>query len=73
MPGCAEVSRRLSEARDSGARPSPSVRLHLLICSVCRRVRAQFELIGLLASSAEDPRAFLPEAVKERLRRLLRS
>lgn len=73
LPSCREVSKLLSEASDSpkANRLGLHVRLHLSICAVCRRVRAQFALLRRAASRApEEGPALSPEA-KSRLRRLL--
>ncbi|MDX6770761.1 MAG: hypothetical protein SF051_14595 [Elusimicrobiota bacterium] len=71
MPGCGEISRRLSEARDSGRRLTATERLHLWVCAVCRRLKLQLETVA--SAAAQPPRAgpILPEATKARLRRLL--
>lgn len=73
LPSCREVSRLLSEALDSpkANRLGLSVRLHLSICAVCRRVRAQFAWLRRGAARApEEGPALSPEA-KSRLRRFL--
>lgn len=66
------MSRRLSEERD-GRVLGLRARLHLLICGVCSRLRAQLGILGNAAQAA--PRggpALTPEA-KARLRRALGS
>lgn len=71
VPDCRDMSRLLSEARDSG-RFSLGMRLHLLICDVCRRVRAQFDALGAAVKKAPESGAALSAEAKERLRRALR-
>lgn len=71
LPGCREVSRLLSEARDSGRGLGWHVRLHLAICDVCRRVLAQFALLGAVVKRAPESGPALSPAAKDRLRRAL--
>lgn len=71
MPNCADVSRLLSEARDSGRPIGSHVRLHLWVCEVCRRVRAQFDAISRCAKKVPETGPGLSDAAKERLRRSL--
>lgn len=69
LPDCRDMSRRLSEARDSGRALGPRELFHLWICGVCRRLRLQLALVGRAARRPpEDGPALSPEA-KERLRR----
>ena len=70
IPDCRDMSRILSEARDSG-RLSFSAHLHLWICDVCRRVRVQFAVIGDAARRAPEPGPTLSAEAKARLRRAL--
>lgn len=72
LPSCREVSRLLSEARDAGRPLGLHVRLHLSICDVCERVRAQFAALGAAARRAPDAGPRLSDEAKERLRRSLR-
>ena len=46
LPDCRDMSRRISEALDGGRALGPRERLHLWICDVCRRLRAQLALVG---------------------------
>ena len=71
LPDCRDMSRLLSEHRDSGRPLGLSARLHLMICDVCRRVRVQFDTLGLFAKSARDAGPALSPEAKERLRRAL--
>lgn len=73
LPDCKDVSRLLSEARDSGRPLGSHVRLHLWVCEVCRRVKAQFDLLGRAAKACGDSGPGLSAEAKERLRRRLRS
>jgi hypothetical protein len=71
LPDCRDMSRLLSEARDAGGRIGLRMRLHLAICDVCRRVRAQFALLGAAAGNAPESGPALSPGAKERLRRAL--
>lgn len=71
LPTCRDVSRLLSEARDSGRPLGLHVRLHLGICDVCKRVRAQFKALGA-AVKKEPAGGILSADAKERLRRALK-
>lgn len=73
LPSCRDVSKLLSSARDSGRPPGLHVRFHLAICDVCRRVLAQFSLLGAAAGTAPTDGPSLSSDAKERLRRALRS
>jgi hypothetical protein len=72
LPSCRDVSKLLSEARDTGRPLGLHVRLHLSICDVCRRVRAQFALLGAAAGKAPESGPGLSSGARERLRRALR-
>jgi hypothetical protein len=72
IPDCRDMSRILSESRDTG-RLGLRGRLHLLICDVCRRVRVQFDLLGDLVKKPPESGASLSAEAKDRLRRALRS
>lgn len=72
LPSCRDVSRLLSESRDTGRPLGLHVRLHLSICDVCRRVLAQFEALGLSARRVPERGAALSDDAKIRLRRALR-
>lgn len=71
MSGCRDLSRRLSEARDSGRRLSAGERLHLWICATCRRLRAQFDVLS--ATVAREPQIGpgLSDAAKARIKKSL--
>lgn len=71
MIRCRELSKRLSEARDSGRPLGAAERLHLWICSVCRRLRAQLDLLGRAAAAPPEAGPRLSEDAKARMRRLL--
>jgi len=70
LPDCRDMSRRLSEERD-GRALGWRERLHLRLCDVCARLRAQLGVLGRAAAAppADGP-ALSPEA-KARLRRSL--
>ncbi len=57
LPSCVDVSKLLSESLDSGRPLALHVRLHLSVCEVCRRVRAQFAVLrhGAARSSEQGP------------------
>jgi len=69
LPSCREVSRRLSEALDSGRPLGMHVRLHLSLCEACRRVLAQFALLRHGAARAPETGPSLSLEAKARLRR----
>ncbi|MFI5347651.1 MAG: zf-HC2 domain-containing protein [Elusimicrobiota bacterium] len=71
LPSCRDVSKLLSEARDSGRPLGFHVRIHLSICDVCRRVLAQFTLLGEIVKKAPASGPALSDDAKERLRRAL--
>ena len=71
LPGCHDISRRLSEARDSGRRLSAGERLHLWVCVVCRRLRDQFDLLGRAAAAPPQAGPSLSAEAKARLKKLL--
>ncbi len=73
LPSCVEVSRLLSEARDSGRPLGSHARLHLWVCDVCRRLKKQFDRLGAAASRAHENGPSLSEGAKARLRRALGS
>ena len=72
IPDCRDMSRRLSEARDAGRALGPRERIHLWMCDVCRRLRAQLELMGRGARRPPESGPALSPEAKERLRRSLR-
>jgi hypothetical protein len=72
LPDCRDVSRLLSEARDADGALSLRARLHLMICDVCRRVRAQLEILGVASRRAPEAGPSLSSDAKDRLRRALR-
>jgi hypothetical protein len=76
MLSCKEVSKLLSRACDTRLswRERLAVRLHLLYCVGCARLRRQFEFLKRLtrhplAGAAES--VHLPAAARERLRAIL--
>jgi len=71
MPDCRGMSRGLSEVRDGERRLRIGEHLHLWICDVCRRLRAQLELVGLSARRPPEAGPPLSLQAKERLRRAL--
>ncbi len=71
MPGCRDISKRLSEARDSGGRLTAAERLHLWGCAVCRRLRVQFDALGAAAAKPPEEGPALPEDAKARIRKSL--
>lgn len=72
LPDCKDVSRMLSEARDSGRPLGAHARLHLWVCEVCRRLKAQFDLLGRAAKACGGEGPALSTDAKERIRRRLR-
>ncbi|MFI5349446.1 MAG: zf-HC2 domain-containing protein [Elusimicrobiota bacterium] len=71
LPDCREMSRRLSEASDTGRALSLSERIHLWICDVCRRLLFQLALVGRGARRAPEGGPALSPEAKARLRRAL--
>lgn len=71
LPSCKDVSRLLSESMDAGRPLGLHARVHLRICDVCRRLRAQFSFLRAAARSPESGPG-LSEAAKERLRSKLK-
>jgi hypothetical protein len=71
LPSCRDVSKLLSQARDTGRPLGMHVRIHLSICDVCRRVLAQFALLGAFARKAPEAGPGLSDAAKDRLRRAI--
>jgi hypothetical protein len=69
LPDCRDMSRRLSEIRDTGRALRPGERLHLWLCDVCRRLRFQLALIGRGARRPPEGGPALTPQAKERLRR----
>jgi hypothetical protein len=65
------MSQILSASRDAGGGLSLRARLHLLICDVCRRVHAQFEILACAAARAPEGGPSLSPDAMERLRRAL--
>ena len=72
LPGCRGMSRSLSEERD-GRALGLRARLHLLICDVCSRLRAQLGLLGTAARAEPKGGPALTGEAKARLRRALGS
>ena len=58
MPSCQEVSRLVSESmdRDLPFRQRFSLRLHLLMCSLCSRFRRQIHFLRDAAHSFDEAR-----------------
>ena len=71
LPGCRDLARTLSDARDTGRPLGLRALLHLWICAVCRRLRDQLALLGDLAKKAPEDGPSLSEEAKARLRRTL--
>ena len=71
IPNCRDMSRLLSASRDEGGALSLRAHLHLWICDVCRRVRAQFEVVGRAARREPAGGSGLSPEAKARLRRAL--
>ena len=71
LPTCRDLSRILSEARDTGRPLGAHARLHLWVCEVCRRLRVQFDLVCEAAKKAPEAGPGLSAEAKERLRRTL--
>jgi len=71
LPTCRDVSRILSDARDTGRPLGLHVRIHLGICAVCRRVLAQFAILGAAVKKAPQSGPALSSEAKDRLRRAL--
>lgn len=71
LPSCADMSRILSEARDSGRPLGAHARLHLWVCAVCRRLRVQFDVLARAARTAPEGGPSLSAEAKARLRRSL--
>jgi hypothetical protein len=67
-PRCKEMSRRLSAARDEGRPLTAFERLHLWACETCRRLRAQFALLGLAAAVPPQSGPALSPEAKARMR-----
>jgi hypothetical protein len=72
LPDCRDMSRRLSDARDTGRALGPLERVHLWMCDVCRRLRFQLALVASAARRPPEGGASLSPEAKERLRRSLR-
>lgn len=72
LPNCREMSRVMSDARDTGKPLGFGARLHLLICDVCSRLLRQLAVLGdsVRATPASGPA--LSNEAKERLRRALK-
>ncbi len=71
LPSCRDVSRLLSESRDTGRTLGWHVRLHLSLCDVCTRVLAQLSVMGAMVKKSPAAGPALSAAAKERLRRAL--
>lgn len=70
LPDCREVSHLLSAELD-GRRLNWRAHVHLWLCEVCRRARAQFAALGAAVKRAPNSGPGLTETAKERLRRAL--
>ena len=71
LPDCRDMSRRLSDARDTGRALRPRERLHLWLCDACRRLRFQLALVGAAARRPPEAGPALSPEAKARLRRSL--
>ena len=71
LPSCVDVSRLLSEARDSGRPLGPHARLHLWVCDVCWRLKLQFDRLARAAAESHENGPSLSQDAKARLRRTL--
>jgi hypothetical protein len=77
MPGCREMTRRSSDAleREPGLFDRIGARIHLAMCSACRRYRTQLNLLHRTARRWRpengSPKRLSPEA-KERLKAALK-
>jgi hypothetical protein len=71
LPSCRDVSRLLSESRDTGRPLGRHVQLHLWICAVCRRVLEQFSVLGSVVKTPPESGPSLSKDAKKRLRRAL--
>lgn len=78
MITCKEASRKIASSglAESGWRERIAIRLHLLMCSVCRRYATQLRVIGavsrhLCAPQTQDPSALarLERQILERTRK----
>ena len=74
LPNCREVTRRLSHEMDETApgRRSVRVRMHLLICSACRRYARQVHWLRTTLRRWTPTVGDLPQARRERIRQGLR-
>jgi len=74
LPNCREVTRRLSREMDDPGRPRRSlgVRMHLLICSACRRYARQVRWLRSTLRRWTPTVGDLPEERRERIRQGLR-
>jgi len=74
LPGCREVTRRLSREMDetAPARRSVRVRMHLLICSACRRYARQVRWLRATLRRLAPTLGALPDERRERIRRAIR-
>lgn len=76
LPNCREAALLLSEEHDrpEGQPRTFSVRLHLLMCSACRRYARQLEWLQRTLHRFESPQgpAALPSATRERILERLR-
>lgn len=72
---CEEATRLISQGLDAGLRPRArlALRLHLLLCTWCRRYRVQVLAVrAALRRQADDPRSLpeedgLPPAARRRI------
>lgn len=71
LPTCRDLSRLVSEARDSGRPLGAHARLHLWVCEACRRFRRQLDALGRAAAAAPEEGPSLAPEAKARLKRLL--
>ena len=69
LPDCRDMSRLISDSRDSGRFLGIKAHLHLWICDTCRRFRAQLKTIGRAVSRAPQAGPALSAEARQRLRK----
>lgn len=70
IPDCRDMSRLLSDARDEGGLGLRAY-LHLAICDVCRRLRAQWDALAVAVRREPSGAAVLSADAKRRLKKAL--
>lgn len=71
LPTCRDLSRLLSEARDTGRPLGAHARLHLWVCAACRRLKLQLGLLGDAVKKTPEAGPSLGADAKARLKRAL--